>query len=80
MKFANIIVDISHEKLDKTFQYIIPDNLTDKIMIGSQVEIPFGKGNRVISGYVLEITDTALYDVEKLKAVIGIKKGSLKVE
>lgn len=80
VKFANIIVDISHEKLDKTFQYIIPDNLTDKIMIGSQVEIPFGKGNRVISGYVLEITDTALYDVEKLKAVIGIKKGSLKVE
>lgn len=43
MKFANIVVDISHEKLDKTFQYIIPDNLTDKIMIGSQVEIPLVK-------------------------------------
>ena len=25
--YANVIVDISHEKLDKTFQYSIPDEL-----------------------------------------------------
>ena len=25
--FANIIIDISHEKVDRTFQYIIPDQL-----------------------------------------------------
>ena len=31
MKFANIIVDISHEKLDKTFQYMIPEELEDQI-------------------------------------------------
>ena len=31
MKFANIIVDISHEKLDRPFGYIIPKELEDKI-------------------------------------------------
>lgn len=80
VKFANIVVDISHEKLDKTFQYIIPDELSNEITIGCQVEIPFGKGNRIITGYVLEITDVASFDETKLKNIIGIKKGSLKVE
>ena len=26
-RYANIIIDISHEKVDKTFQYRIPDKL-----------------------------------------------------
>ena len=47
MKFANIIVDISHEKLDRPFGYIIPKELEDKISIGTQIVIPFGKGNRL---------------------------------
>ena len=31
MKFANVIVDISHEKLDRPFGYIIPDELEEEI-------------------------------------------------
>ena len=27
--YANIIIDISHEKLDRTFQYRIPEKLLD---------------------------------------------------
>ena len=30
-KYANIIVDISHEKLDKTFQYLIPEELAEDL-------------------------------------------------
>ena len=64
-KFANVIVDISHEKLDKTFQYIIPKEFENTIETGMQVKIPFGP--RFITGYVIEITDEAEYDVAKLK-------------
>ena len=39
-RFANIIVDISHEKLDKTFQYAIPFELQGKLSPGMVVEIP----------------------------------------
>lgn len=56
-QYAKVIVDISLEKLDKTFTYGIPAELQGKIWPGMQVEIPFGKGNRVITGYVLELTD-----------------------
>ena len=53
--YANVIVDISHEKLDKTFQYSIPDEILCDIRPGVCVDIPFG--SRTITGYVIEVTD-----------------------
>ena len=55
-RYANVIVDISHEKLDKTFQYAIPEDIAPDITVGVQVDIPFG--SRTIRGYVVELTDT----------------------
>ena len=77
-KYANIIVDISHEKLDKTFQYLIPQELAEEVRIGVMVDIPFG--NRSITGYVVELTDEAEFDVSRLKPIIGVKKGSVPIE
>ena len=77
-KYANIIVDISHEKLDKTFQYRVPDELEDVIKIGVAVDVPFG--NRQISGYVVELTDEAEFDVNKIKPITGIKTQSVAIE
>ena len=79
-QFANIIVDISHEKLDKTFQYRVPEQLKDVLAIGMQVEIPFGKGSRKTTGYVVELTDTPEYEVEKLKEVFAVAEGSIPIE
>ena len=42
MKYADIIIDISHEKLDKTFQYRIPESLEGRIFVGTPVRVPFG--------------------------------------
>lgn len=71
-KFANIIIDISHEKVDRPFQYKVPENLKGQISVGMQVLIPFGKGNRQRTGYVLELTDKAEYDIDRLKEIAGI--------
>ena len=78
--FANIIVDISHEKLDRTFQYAIPKKLEDKVFPGVCVDIPFGKGNRVITGFVLEVTDKCEFDISKIKDLLGISKKAAPVE
>lgn len=77
-KYANVIVDISHEKLDKTFQYRVPENLQDKMKVGVLVEIPFG--NREITGYVIELTDELAYEATKLKDLIAVKEGSVPIE
>lgn len=50
--YADIIVDISQEQLDKTFQYRIPPELENEVQIGVMVQIPFGRGNRLLTGYV----------------------------
>ena len=77
-KYANIIVDISHEKLDKTFQYLIPQELVDEVRVGVLVDIPFGP--RSLTGYVVELTDEAEFDVSRLKPIIGVRKGSVPIE
>ena len=80
MIFANVIVDISHEKLDKTFQYIIPEHLQEYIHPGVRVDIPFGKGNRIISGYVVEVTYKPEYEIDKMKELAAVKMGSKAIE
>ena len=65
--YADVIIDISHEQLDKTFQYAVPDELVDVIELGMSVDIPFGAGNRQITGYVVGLGDKAAYPVEKIK-------------
>ncbi len=77
-QYANIIVDISHEKLDKTFQYKVPERMQARLVLGMQVYVPFG--NRKIKGYVVELTDEAEYDVTKLKDIIGIVTDSVPIE
>ena len=72
MKYANIIVNISHENLDRTFQYIIPSPLQSVVEIGSYVRIPFGKSNKQIEGYVIDIVDKPEYDPDKLKEIIDV--------
>ncbi len=77
-EFANIIVDISNEKLDKTFVYRIPQALSSKISVGVRVRIPFG--SRKITGYVVELKDETEYDVSRIKEIAGVVTGSVPIE
>ena len=78
--YAKVIVDISHEKLDKGFDYRIPAHLEGEIHPGVQVNIPFGKGNRLIQGYVIEVKETAGYAEDKIKNIDSIVQKSIPIE
>jgi len=78
--YADIIVDISAVDLDRIFQYRIPKMLINQIVIGMQVSIPFGRGNRLIAGYVVNITEKLSYDESKIKDISGIINQELTVE
>ena len=79
-KYADIIIDISHEAIDRTFQYKIPENLISKVEIGKEVFIPFGNGNRKRKGYVIGISDMPHFDVEKIKEIIDISSKGIPIE
>ena len=70
--YADVIIDISHEKVDRPFQYLIPAELKEKLSVGMGVFVPFGIGNKLRKGYVIGISDKPSYDVEKIKAIDSI--------
>lgn len=78
--FANVIIEITQEKLDRAFQYKIPDTLLEKIAPGVLVEIPFGNGNRLIQGYVIEVTDLASFDEARMKEISRVIDKGIPVE
>lgn len=78
--YANIIIDITHEKLDKIFQYRIPNELENELSIGTEVIVPFGKGNREMSGYVIGFSKSTDYNPEKIKPVLRKAEKRMAIE
>ena len=61
--YAQVIVDISNDAVDRVFDYIaLPDT-----KIGMRVRVPFGKGGSVSEGYVVGISDNSDVPEDKIK-------------
>lgn len=75
MVYADVIVDISHEKLDRSFQYLVPEELEEEIRVGMVAAVPFGQGNRERKGYIIGISGEPKYDREKMKSLLRLCSG-----
>ena len=75
MIYADVIVDISHEKLDRSFQYLVPGELEREIRVGMVAAIPFGNGNRERKGYIVGLSQKPRYDPAKLKPLYRLCSG-----
>ena len=79
-RYADVIVDISHEKVDRPFQYKIPQELSEAVYPGVRVHVPFGNGNRDKVGYVVDISEQADYPVEKIKSITAVDDRGITAE
>ena len=68
--YAQILIEYNNKTIDKTFTYLIPEYLKDKIKVGMQVRVPFNK--KVINGFVLKISDTFLsdYNLKEIDSIV----------
>ncbi len=73
-EYANVIVDISHEKVDRPFMYRIPEELLDRVEEGSCVTVPFGRGNTLRKAYVVQIKEEPEIEPEKIKSIADISE------
>ncbi len=80
MIFADVIVDISHEDLDKTYQYIVKEEQAESAVIGARVLIPFGKGNRQIKGYIVGLSGEPKWDVTRMKELDEVIQNEVIIE
>lgn len=72
MIYASVIVNISHENLDKTYEYAVPAEWEANAVVGAQVLIPFGAGNRQIKGFILQLSDTPEFDPARIKPICSV--------
>ena len=73
--YARVIIDISHEKVDRPFCYKVPAHLWEQIEVGSCVEVPFGKGNNLRKGYVMELMEKPDFDPSLIKEIHSVQVG-----
>ena len=78
--YADIIVDISSENLDKTYQYRIPEELAGRAVVGAPVIIPFGRGTRTIRGYIVGLSEEPKLKPEKIKPITAVPEGGIVIE
>ncbi len=67
--YAQVIIDITHEKLDRVFTYCIPSELEGMLQIGMEVLVPFGASNKERHAYVVGFSDTCDFDTAKIKTI-----------
>lgn len=79
-RYADIIVDISHEKVDRPFQYKIPLTLMDVIAPGVRVHVPFGRSNQDKVGYVVDVSEKTDYPADKLKEITSVDEKGISAE
>lgn len=68
-KIAKVIVDVPLMQTDKPFSYKIPEALLSVITAGSCVHVPFGKGNRLLQGFVVSVDSGS---AQHLKTIIDV--------
>lgn len=78
--YADVIIDISHEKLDRPFQYRIPAHLKEAVYPGVSVKVPFGKGSRILQGFVIDLKEKAEFVEDKIKEIASVEGDSVDIE
>lgn len=78
--YADVIIDISAEALDRTYQYRIPERFEHEIAAGVPVRVPFGRGNRLLKGFVTGVHEKPAYDVKRIKDIAAVEKKQVSVE
>ena len=66
--YAEIILGRVNPKLDKVYHYSIPQDIANKVEVGSQVMVPFGKSRTV--GYVIGFVETS--DVKGIRDIAEV--------
>ena len=72
---ASVAVVSNLPQLDKLYDYLIPDELGNQTFVGSRVRVPFGRGSKIIDGFVLEIDTSSDFSgkLARIQEVVGTK-------
>ncbi len=61
---AEVIINRAAKKLNRTFDYHVPENLEGLIFVGSKILVPFGKAGKLEEAFVVGIKEKTNYPDE----------------
>lgn len=68
-RYASVVVDLPARKVDRPFDYKIPEEYSERVQIGSHVLVPFA--SRKIEGFVIQLKDeTEITKTKKLTSLL----------
>ena len=76
--YAEIIIDITNEALDRAYTYHIPEGMD--LHVGDRVTIPFGASNAEKTGYVVGLRENFDYDPSKVKDIAAVIPDAISVQ
>ena len=63
---AEIIINSTVKTLNRVFDYNIPEYLENRVYAGVRVLVPFGKGGKLVQGFVVNIKEKSEYEVKDI--------------
>ncbi len=63
---AEVIINRGAKKLNRTFDYNIPKDLEELILVGSKVLVPFGNGGKLAEAFVVGIKETSAFELKNI--------------
>ena len=70
---AEVIINRTAKKLNRTFDYRIPENLEGLIFVGSKVLVPFGKGGKLEEAFVIGLKEKTNY-LNEIKEIAKLEE------
>ncbi len=67
--FAEVIINSNARALNKVFDYIVPNNMENSIKIGARVFVPFGKGEKLEDGFVINLKEESEFANKEIKKI-----------
>ena len=66
---AEVILNSNAKDLDRTFDYEVPEEMKEKVSLGSRVLVPFGYRKQVEEGFVISLKENSEYKTKQIVKV-----------
>ncbi len=70
---AEVIINRTAKKLNRTFDYRVPEKLEGLIFVGSKIQVPFGRGGKLEEAFVVGLKEKTNYP-DKIKEIAKLEE------
>ena len=67
--FAEVIINSNARALNKVFDYIVPASLENTIQVGARVFVPFGKGEKLEDGFIINLKEASEFANKEIASI-----------